>query len=74
MWGDGVVPKFGVYFCHTISRIFEPFIERTSKLVYIIVDFNYYSYRMYQSDFNPHRTEADWNFFSKFINILKGGE
>ena len=28
MWGDRDVPKFGVYFCHPISRIFGPFIER----------------------------------------------
>ena len=28
MWGDGDVPKFGVYFSHPISRIFGPFIER----------------------------------------------
>ena len=27
MWGDGDVPKFGVYFCHPISRIFGPLIE-----------------------------------------------
>ena len=27
MWGEGDVPKFGVYFCHPISRIFGPFIE-----------------------------------------------
>ena len=28
MWGDGDVPKLGVYFCHPISRIFGPFIDR----------------------------------------------
>ena len=75
MWGDGVVPKFGVYFCHTISRIFGPFIERhgrqnslTSLLTLIII------LTVCINDFKPYRTAAGCNFFSKFIKILKESE
>ena len=29
MWGDGDVPKFGVYVCHPISRILGPLLNVT---------------------------------------------
>ena len=46
MWGDGDVPKCVVYFCHPISRIFGPCVERHGHVPDFWVIFEIYNHKI----------------------------